>query len=63
MSNRSDVRHENTLRDLKQVIEEWDEFYPDEVTGAEQRARDEFPAVIEKFYYELVADGLIGWEE
>ena len=57
MSNRSDVRHENTLRDLKQVLAEWDEFYPDEVTGAEQRARDEFPLIVGQLYRKITEFG------
>lgn len=62
MSNMSYVRHENTLRDLEQVIEEWDDFYEDESSGSEIRARERFPKVIEEFYWNLAAAGLIDQE-
>ena len=59
MSNMSYVRHENTLRDLEQVIEEWDDFYEDESSGSEIRARKRFPQVIKNFYWDLVDAGLL----
>lgn len=48
--NMSYCRHENTLADLLNVIDEWDDFDPEEASQRELAARKE----LEK---------LINWEE